>query len=53
LPAHGTVTVKFANILYNSASTKSVVVYTWTVVDSGNGSLSADFDTPVIVLKLD
>jgi hypothetical protein len=53
LPAHGTVTVKFADIAAYSASTKSVVVYTWSVVDNGNGSVSTDLDTPAPVVKLD
>jgi hypothetical protein len=52
LPAHGAVTVRFADIVGYSTSTKSVAAYTWWVVDSGNGSLSADLDTPTI-LKLD
>lgn len=46
LPAHGAVTVKFADIVAYSRSTKRVVVYTWWVVDSGNGGMSADLDTP-------
>lgn len=47
LPAHGAVIVKFADIVACSASTKNVVVYTWWVVDNGNGGLSADLDTAV------
>jgi hypothetical protein len=46
LPAHGAVTVKFADIVAYSTSTKSVVVYTWWVVDNGTGGMSADLDTP-------
>jgi len=52
LPAHGAVTVKFADIVAYSTSTKSVAAYTWWVVANGNGGLSADLDTPAI-LKLD
>ena len=51
LPAHGAVTVKFADIVAYSISTKSVAAYTWWVVDNGNGGMSADLDTPAI-LKL-
>ena len=54
LPAHGTVTVKFSDITgYSASSTKSVVVYNWSVVDNGNGSASVDLDTPAVVIKLD
>jgi hypothetical protein len=52
LPAHGAVTVKFANIAGYSTSTKSVVAYTWSVVDNGNGGVVANLDTPAI-LKID
>ena len=52
LPAHGAVTVKFADIVAYSTSTKSVAAYTWWVVDNGNGGVSADLDTPAI-LKLE
>jgi hypothetical protein len=52
LPAHSAVTVKFADIVAFSTSTKSVAAYTWWVVDNGNGGVSADLDTPAI-LKLD
>lgn len=52
LPAHGAVTVKFADITGYSASTKSIAAYTWAVVDNGNGGMSADLDTPTI-LKLE
>jgi hypothetical protein len=52
LPAHSAVTVKFADIVAYSASTKSIATYTWWVVDNGNGEMSADLDTPAI-LKLD
>jgi hypothetical protein len=52
LPAHSAVTVKFADIVAYSTSTKSIAVYTWWVVDNGNGGVSADLDTPAIV-KLD
>jgi hypothetical protein len=52
LPAHSAVTVKFADIVAYSTSTKSVAAYTWGVVNNGNGGLSADLDTPAI-LKLD
>ena len=51
LPAHSAVTVKFADIVAYSTSTKSVAAYTWWVVDNGNGGKSADLDTPAI-LKL-
>jgi hypothetical protein len=49
LAAHGDVTVKFADVVGYSASTTSVVVYTWWVVDDGNGGMSADLDTPAIL----
>jgi hypothetical protein len=52
LPAHGAVTVKFADIVAYSTSTKSVAAYTWWIVDNGNGAVSADLDTPAI-LKLE
>jgi hypothetical protein len=52
LPARGAVTVKFADIVAYSTSTKSVAAYTWRVVDNGNGVVSADLDTPTI-LKLE
>lgn len=52
LPAHSAVTVKFADIVAYSTSTKSVAVYTWWVVDNGNGGVSVDLDTPTI-LKLE
>ena len=52
LPAHSAVTVKFADIVAYSPSTKSVAAYTWWVVDNGNGGLSADLDTPTL-LKLE
>jgi hypothetical protein len=49
LPAHASVTVKFADVVAYSASTKRVVVYTWWVVDNGHGGMSADLDTPAIL----
>src|SRR5690348_12231053 len=36
VPAHSAVTVKFADIVGYSTSTKSVAAYTWSVVDNGN-----------------
>lgn len=51
LPARSAVTVKFADIVAYSTSTKSVAAFTWWVVDNGNGGMSADLDTPAI-LKL-
>jgi hypothetical protein len=49
LPAHSAVTVKFADIVGYSTSTKSVAAYTWWVVDDGNGGMVADLDGPAIV----
>lgn len=51
LPAHGTLTVKLADIAAYSTSTKSVAAYTWWIVDNGNGTVSADIAAPAI-LKL-
>jgi len=52
LPAHNAVTIPFTSIVNYSSSTKSVAVYTWSVVDNGNGGMIAGFGTPAI-LKLD
>ena len=49
LPAHGAVTAKFADIVAYSASTTSVVVYTWWVVDNENGGMSAALATPAVL----
>ena len=49
LPAHSAVTVRFADIVAYSTSTKSVAAYTWWVLDHGNGVLSVDLAPPAIL----
>lgn len=47
LPAKGSVLVPFAEVGGYSATTKSVVVWTWRVLASGVGGLQAVSDAPI------
>ena len=51
LPAHGSVLVKLTDVGGYSASTKTIVVWTWRVIPNGAGGLQAVMDE-AITLKL-